>query len=228
MAVTNDIRAELSKLQQNTQHAWLLEVEVPTDTTSRYRLNNSAHSITFGTDSGGEDQVYVTFPFEPDGVREDGQGGIYSLTVTASNVKRELMAAIEAYEGLIDQPARVMLVHKGNLGGGEPIFQFDGRIATHKASAQSIQFTIGRENLYRVPLPLLRTSREFCNHIYGGVECGYDTTRSGALQTCTFMVEGDNGCRAHGEDEEDEGLPVLHPLRFGGQLGVPRRQGVRL
>lgn len=66
--------------------------------------------------------------------------------------------------------------------------------------------------------PSERCNRTRCAWLahYGGTECGYDTTRSGALSTCDGTLDGPNGCTAHGADEAAAGKPRKHPLRFGG------------
>jgi phage-related protein len=219
--------AQINRLDQQAQMCWLVEIEIPLATPSRYRLNNSAHEVEFGTDGEGAPLVYYPFPFSVAPIERDNVGSSFNLAVAASNVTRELMGAVEAYDGLIGQPAKAMLVHKALLGSGEPLLVVEGKIITHRATAKDIAFEIGQEALYRVPIPSIRVDHDFCSHPYGGVLCGYDTTRSGALQTCSFKIEDADGCREHGEDEEAAGLEVRHPLRFGGQVGVPRRQGAR-
>jgi phage-related protein len=227
--LTAEQSAIVNRLAQSAEFFWMLEVEVPSDPPSRYRLNNTAHSVDFGVDSQGDAQTYLPHPFVVSGIAEDSHGGIHSATVSASNVRRELMAAIEHFDGLIGSEARTMLAHKALLSNGEPFIEIVGIISTHRATAQSVEFVIGREDQYKTPLPLLRTNHDYCTHQpYGGLLCGYDTTTSGALQTCSFLLEGANGCRAHGDAEEAAGLENRHPRRWGGQFGVPRRQGVRL
>ena len=219
---------EVNSLAQVNPYLWLLEVEVPTDPPLRYRLNNTPHSVIFGTNDDGQDLTYYNASFDVEGIRVDGQGTQYNATVVASNVSRELMAALEHYNGLIDQPAKLMLVHKALLASGKPLMTIEGKIIHQVARNPDIAIEIGQESLFRVPMPGLRVDDEYCTHPYGGALCGYDTTTSGAMQVCSFRREGPLGCRAHGDDEVANGLERKHPRRFGGHPGSPKRQGVRL
>lgn len=219
---------EINRLAQQAAYVWLLEIEVPTVPVSRYRLNNSAHALEWGTDGDGEPISYAPFPFQVSGLRRDAQGRQTTAVVTASNVTRELQAAIETYDGLIGQPARVVLVHKGLLATGEPLLELTGEIVTHEAGVEQIAFEIGTANLYAASFPNLRVSPLHCSHDYGGLLCGYDVNFSGALQTCSKRLTGTNGCEEHGEAEAAAGLEVRHPRRFGGFPGVPRNQGAGL
>ncbi len=216
---------QINALAQAVPYAWLLEMEIPTDPIVRYRFTNQTHAMLFGTDGLGVDLEYIPFPFTVTGIRRDSNGGQYNVVIAASNVRRQIMAAIETYDGLIGQPVRVMLVHKALLGTGTPLIDIHGQIITHRATEQDIEFEVGEENLYRSNFPQLRISPTHCAHPYGGILCGFDTTRSGANQTCTKVIEGPDGCREHGEEEEAAGEENRHPLRFGGFPGVPRNRG---
>lgn len=228
MTFTPEQFSEMGKLSRSAQDVWLLEIEIPTDPVSRYRLNSSAHDVTFGTDDLGADLVYETHPFKVGGISADSHGGIHSATVAASTVRRELMAAIEVYDGLIGREARLILTNKALLASAVPLLEVVGVISTHQARVESVEFVIGREDMYRTAIPLLRTNHDYCTHPYGGLLCGYDTTVSGALPTCSFKQFGANGCVEHGDAEEAAGLERKHPRRFGGHPGVPRRAGYRL
>ncbi len=217
--------SELNQLSQGNAYVWLLEIEVPTDPVARYRLNNSAHEVEWGTASTGTPFAYSPFPFQVTGVRRDANGSQTNVMVTASNVERQLQAAIENYDGLIGQPASLFLVNKLLLGTGTPLLEVQGEIITHRATARDISFEIGTSNLYRSNFPALRISPLFCSHKYGGILCGYDTTRTGALQTCDKTLDGTDGCRVHGDDEEAASLERQHPARWGAFPGVPRNRG---
>lgn len=220
--------AQVNRLEIAEPFVWLLEIEVPTDPPTRYRLNNSNQSLEFGTDGDGAPMFYYPFPFEVGVIQRDAEGGQFNMTVSASNISREIQASIEAYTGLIGQPVRIALISKALLAANKPILDFKGEILTHVASATEVSMEVGEPSSYKRKFPALRVLPHVCSFDYGGLLCGYDTTRSGALATCSKFLEGENGCREHGDDEEAAGLTVRHPARFGGYPGVPRATGAGL
>jgi len=220
---------EVNKTEIIAPFLWLLELEVPSSPATRFRLvAPCTRQITFGTDFEGIPVTYYPFDFEVGTVQRDAEGNSLNLTVRVSNITREIQSAIELYEGLVGQPARAMLVSSALLSTGIPLFSIEGDIITNSATAQDVEIEIGERSAYRDKFPALSVQPHFCSFPYGGNLCGYDTTRSGALLTCSKLLEGENGCREHGDDEVAASLERQHPARFGGFPGVPRAPGAGL
>jgi phage-related protein len=220
--LTSAAIGQLNKLAQPIPYVFLCELHVPTDPVTLFRLNNSTHPVVFGVDDEGTPLTYYPFNFEVAGLRRSADGAQFNMVVTFTNVTRELQVAVENYDGLLGQDARVMLVNRALLQQPAPMLEVLGEIINYHTTAETISFEIGRQNLYGTNFPSLRISPVHCWHKYGGPGCGYDTTAPGALQTCSKLQEGPDGCREHGDAEVAAGLDRRHPARIGLFRGIAR------
>lgn len=216
----------VNTLDQKHPYIWMLELEVPTDPPTRYRLVNQPEDYVFGTDTSGLAVTYNAYNFQVGSLQRDTEGGQFNVTVTVSNVRREMQAAVELYDGLVDQPARVLLTNKALGSSNTALLDMRGRVITPTCTERAVVFEIGNPSLYAQKFPRRRISPTYCAHKYGDALCGYDTTLSGALQTCSKLKDDENGCTAHGDAEVAAGLTRQHPARFGGKPGVRRAGGL--
>ena len=180
-------------------------------------------SVAFETDSLGQPIVYVPFSIGHEVMEADSSGSIPTLRLTAQNLTREMMALMESYNGLVGQKVRIVLVRRATSAAiRDDIFN----VLRSSAREDAVQLTLGQSSLQTKRFPDRLITRTHCAHDYGGVGCGYDTKRGGALQTCDKTYDGVNGCKAHGANELAGGVTVRHPQRILLFLGVARRGGI--
>jgi lambda family phage minor tail protein L len=202
-----------------------VELVVPTTPSATViRAVQNPWPIDFQFDSSGGPITWNPFPVQVGSVDENNRGNLTQVSVTVTNITRDVQAAIELYDGLIGMDARVMLAHVARIPTGIPTFEAKGSILASSATAESAVFEVGVFNLFQAHFPLKRMMRDFCHWKYDSPGCGYDTTRGGALPTCSKKMEGANGCREHGDDEVSAGLTRKHPQRIGLFKGLSRTQ----
>ena len=217
----------LNKLEEGNAYIWLLEIQVPTDPNPTvFRLVRSPYRLDFGTFSNGAAITYEPFAFEVEPLRSESDGTLTGLRVSVSNVTRTVQSALESYDGLVDQPVRIMLVNRRDLASGLPLFELRGEVLFSAADENTVQIDVGLFNLQSKSFPARRAQRGTCRLLYGGAACGYDTTRFGSLQSCDKTRDGGNGCEVHGDEEVAAGLTRRHPQRFGGFPGIARSGGI--
>ena len=208
---------EKNLLATGERFIWLYEVEVPTSPPTRYRFIRDNQSVTF------RGNVYSPFPITHDETRSDNRGNLPTVSLTASNVSRELMSNMNTYGGLVGQPVRIIIVHALTIPTGKSVWEHDYKIVTSTANDKAVTATLGDLSLYDAKIPAQRMMRFYCRHQYMDAYCGYavDSSDANFLASCDKSLDGANGCKAHGVSEVAAGLPSLHPERFGGFPGIP-------
>lgn len=211
------VQLEKNELVTSQPWVWLYEIEVPSDPPTRYRLCASSQQISF------RGNLYYPFPVKHGSMAQGDAGDQVSLSITISNISREISYILDANSGLINQPCRVLLVNKADLSAGRAVIEQDFFIQTSRVSDESVSMQLGVSNLYDSNFPAQRLVRNYCRHQYRGAACGYAVSPSSPyfLSGCDKSFDGTNGCQAHGASEEQAGVPVVHPKRFGGFRGIP-------
>ena len=103
-------------LATGSRFVWLYEIEVPTATPTRYRFCAQTEPATFR----GND--YSPFPITHDVMKEGATGDLPTLSMTVSNISREIAGTLETYNGLIGQAVKIMLVLAVNSYDTAPQF----------------------------------------------------------------------------------------------------------
>jgi len=211
------LMVEKNLLATGGQWVWLYEAEVPTDPPTRYRFVRAQQQITF------RGHIYYPFPIVHTIMRQTESGDLPSITVTVSNVSREIIATLESHGGLIGQPFRILLVNMAALTTDKAVIEQDFRMMTMTATDEAVATQLGDISLYETFFPGQRMMRHFCRHQYRAAACGYAVSSGDAnyLATCDKSLDGLNGCQAHGDSETAAGVAVVHPDRFGGFPGIP-------
>lgn len=219
--------AHTQRLRDPDPNVWLVEVEVPTDPPTRFRLARNPEPVTFGVDSTGAGLVYSPYPIRIGEFQETVEGDIPTLSLEIGNPTRELSAAVDLYDGLVGAPVVIRLVNLGDLSAGA-LFEERAEIRRVRVTAQACTFVLAAYSLYRVKFPAWRHLAYSCRWQFGGVECGYlipsspgETVGTG-FSTCgkTFAA-----CGVRGADELARSVTVNHPKRFGAFPGLPRTLG---
>ena len=215
--IPNQAMLEKNLLASQGRWVWLYELEVPTDPPTRYRFIRDPAQILF------RGNIYAPFPITHSEVTESDQADLPSLKLTASNASREIIAVLNAHNGLVGQPCRVILTHSLVIPTNDSVWEEDFTILDTTANDEAVTCTLGNMNLYEARLPGERLMRFYCRHEYKGGLCGYavSTAHPAYLDTCDKSLRGLNGCNAHGDSEQAAGIQQVHPASFGGFPGIP-------
>ena len=199
-------------LATGSRLVWLYEIEVPTGSPpTRYRFCAQTEEVTF------RGNIYSPFPIGHEKMKEGADGDLPSLSMSVSNVSREIIGTLESYNGLIGQKVKIMLVLMTESQETEPqspsvaILEWDFKITSMSATDEGVTAQLGDISLYDVFLPSSRISKRYCRFQYRDAACGYN----GEFPSCDKSLDGPNGCEAHSFDSS------AHPNRFGGFPGVP-------
>ena len=205
---TTNVRNK-NKLRSTAPWVWLFEVQLDSTRSiavAMWDANVVSNGIT-----------YLAFPVLVGSQSRSEANELPTLTITISNLSSEVISELEQ-SNLMDQRVIIRLVNEDDLDN--PIHVTRSRVIDAVVDARAAQLTLGQYELFDQPFPTQRFSRTRCRWTYGDpATCGYDRTRSGALATCALTLDD---CKLHGDDEENAGLPRLHPLRFGAYPGIPR------
>lgn len=196
--LTAALTAEKNQLDGTAAFLPLITVEVNASTILRLVPNPVA--ITF------DGQTYTPFGCELGEVTQDAKGGLHDLSISVSNVTREISAYVEFNE-LRGSRVTIQYVSSANLA--DPL----AVVLEERYEIMSIQvkgdklvtFTLGHDRIAQHRFPARRFYRDNCGWIYKSAECGY----SGGLATCSKILEGSNGCRAHANVARFGGFPLL-------------------
>ena len=212
-------------LIQPDPYVWLYAVDVPSTPPTKYRVTAYPEPVQFERDSLGAVITYSPASVVHEDVQADTEGSIQTIKLRAQNLTREGLAILENYNGLIGQAVRIVCIKLSDAPDGDPVVDEVYDVLESGATEAEVEFTLGRSALTQRKFPDRRLTRSYCVHRYGGAGCGYDTKRGGALQTCTKLLLGTNGCIAHGLNEAAAGLPNRHPARMLVFRGIPRASG---
>lgn len=128
-----------------------------------------------------------------------------SVNVTAKDPTGAIRQYMEQYEGGVGFPVRYIIANGARLDQ-KP--ELDEQFSILEASAPpgyEVRFSLGAENPLRMRYPLSIQERDRCRFVYKGARCKY----AGPMGSCDFSLTGDNGCRAHDNEENFGGFPGL-------------------
>lgn len=214
MSRTETAELQTQRLKLNSSAAWVELYEIRYSATNCYRITSNTAPITFGG------YVYSPFPMARAELERSNEGDVIDVIVECANV--EMLQSTVRLTDLKGAVVNLTCVNTGDLTSG-----YTDRFVLRnivKGSGIMCSIVLGQVNAFDVDFPGNRFNRSRCRWLpqYGGTECGYDTTRSGALSTCDGTLNGANGCAAHGTDEVNAGKARLHPLRFGGHPSLAK------
>lgn len=228
--MTRPLQPEMARraslLRDESAWLWLFEIEIPTDPATRYRLAANTSTVYFGADSEGEPIPYYPFPIAHAGIIATSAGDLPVIEVTAANPDRILSNAIDTYDGLIGQRAKVLLVNSTDLSNPESKVEWDAEVMGCACSSRAVTMRLSSFSLVERKIPPHRISSRSCEWSLGDANCGYsiptspgETVGTG-FSTCPKHLVA---CEERGDDEDARGLTRLHPRRFGGAPGIPRQ-----
>lgn len=206
--MTEAAALQTERLRLNNDGAWVELWTIQTGTSTAMYVTSNNESVTFGGNR------YDPYPMTRAEIERDSDGNISDVTVTVSNVGREITTNASALRG------KSVTLNITNTNYLSSSYSYTFTIKDITLSDVFATIRLGSVNLLTLDFPRERFMRTRCGWVFGSTGCGYDTTRSGALSTCDQTLNGSNGCVAHGTDEVSAGRPRLHPLRFRGFPGI--------
>lgn len=183
--------------------AWLALVTMTVNATTVLRFVRNPANVVFRGDT------YVAMAMEIEDVVQDTKGGLHDVSISVSNVTREVGAYVELHE-LRGAAVTILYVHSANLADPDAVVleeQYE-IMSIQVRGARTVTFLLGHDRINTHPFPFGRFLRDNCRWLYKSSECGY----GGALPTCSKGMEGANGCRAHGNVPRFGGFPLLTPI----------------
>lgn len=220
--LTASLTSAAGKLRDVSPWVWLLELEIPTTPPTRFRLASNPDPIIFAG------QTYSPFPFSVGDIQTTAEGDIPTVEVSVDNAVRQIGFAIDEYDGLTGQKARIMVVNTSDLSNPASAIVEDADVQSASVSGQSVTLTLAAYSLYRIVIPGHRYVSRGCRWQFQSAECGYIAVGGatnivgGGFDFCRKSLEQ---CRQRGDDELARAATVLHPKRFGGWPGIPRQGG---
>lgn len=198
--LTAALTQEKNKL--TTASAWLPLITVEVNATTVLRLVPNPATVTF------DGENYAPFGCEIEEVSQDAKGGLHDVSISVSNVTREISAYIEFNE-LRGARVSIKYVNSANLADPDAVVLEERYeiMSIHVKGSQFVTFILGHDRIQQHQFPSGRFFRDSCRWIYKSPECGY----VGGLATCTKILEGSNGCRAHANVPRFGGFPLLSP-----------------
>lgn len=209
-----------NKLETQVPWIWLYELQTKDDPPQRYRLTSFTQSVQFGLNAAGQPLVYSPAPITHGDVEEGTDGSLPTISVTLGNAGPIVGATMDAADGFVGQPVRVLLVSAFDLESGKASVVQQGEVVSATVQQGTVSLQISAFNLYQLQFPPFIHSRRRCRWIFGSAECGYNTSLAGAgFTTCNKTLAN---CEERGDDEVAQGFERAHPARFGAFPGIPR------
>jgi phage-related protein len=212
-------------LRDESVWTWLVEIEIPTDPPTRYRIAANTSIVYFGTDSAGNPIPYYPFPIAHTGIIATASGDLPVIEITAANPDLLISDAVDEYDGLIGQRAKVLLVNSADLSNTNSKLEWDAEVQGCACSSRSVTMRLASYSLIERKIPPHRISARACEFTFGDVRCGYaipsspgETIGTG-FSSCPKTL---SACVDRGLDEVARSLTSQHPERFGGHPGCPR------
>jgi len=207
--------AQVQKQRNASPWVWLYEIWAIQNSTETkpFRITSHDQDVTF------DSATYRPYPARHDVVRQDSKGNLQSLELRISNVGRILSRHVELAKGACSQDVRIIGLNKAALATADAqarLFQ----IVTTSVTDRWVILRLGMPGFYRRPMPSGVYTRHRCEHAYQDPStCAY----AGSMPTCDKTYDGADGCLVHGDDEVVNGLPKMHPRRYGAFPSIPRR-----
>lgn len=200
-SITAALTQEKNKLSMTS--AWLPLITVEVNAATTLRLVPNPTTVTF------DGQNYAPFGCEIEDVVQDAKGGLHDVSISVSNVTREISAYVEFNE-LRGARVSIKYVNSANLADADAVVLEERYevMSIQVKGSQFVTFILGHDRITQHQFPSGRFFRDNCRWIYKSVECGY----VGGLATCSKILEGANGCRAHANVPRFGGYPLLSPV----------------
>lgn len=199
----------------------LLEVEL--DQGEAIRVTSHDQDVTH------DGRVFVAYPIEVGIVQQDGRGTLPNLNVTAWGLADAVITLARTYR-LKGRRAEIRFTTTADPD--EVIGASLWTISTYRASPPNLTLVLAQHKATRVPFPPVVYDRTTCQYRkFGGALCGAPTNLTNLTgdpqfdpTICDRGKDSPNGCRKHGDNQVANGVPRLHPERFGAFEAIPKKR----
>lgn len=198
---------------------WLILFELQITDIERLYLINNEEEIRFAG------QTYIPFPVGFEVMEETSSGDLPVVNLVVGNVSREIQGFMENRNGLLDCTVIMRIVHTSDLADSSAVLTNTFTIRASSISEEGASFRLSQHPFLEVDFPHQRFHRSRCRFAFKGSECGWSSaSASEDSATCDKSLNGPNGCAYHGTLYTAAGNTAIHPGRFGGFPGIPRRR----
>lgn len=224
IVLPNSLKSESEKPHGEAAWIWCWELEakawdgVTNPTLFRF---TSWHEDLVWPVSDPTAKTWYPFPFAASPIEQSSDGSLPQIDLAIDNSTRMAMRYLHESAGMIGNRATAFLIQASGKDIAYPnheFLRFDFTITGASANDQVVTLRLELPNLLDRKTPEDRFVAGKCRWEHGGPECGYRINTVAAFQTCGKRY---SDCQAHGVDEAARNIPVLHPMRFGGFLGIP-------
>jgi lambda family phage minor tail protein L len=151
--------------------------------------------------------TYDPFPITFDGIKENNQGQIDSVSVKVGNISRLIQGYLETYD-LRGKKVTIITVWASQLGDSNANIKDIFYIDSYSANEDEVNFTLTTKfDVLNVQLPQRRFLRSYCQWKFKGAECGYSGGETSCKKTKTDCKENKDNYERFG------GFPSINPKR---------------
>ncbi len=194
---------EKNRVASDVAFIVMAEVDVIDETTGN--LDETLYFARNNEDVVYRGNTYVKSHFDFN-ISESAEG-VPDISIGFRDPTREVIRKIDQYSGGTGWVVRLMMIATDDMTRAPEVEELVYVMGT-SISGYQIDFRLGARNPLSMRFPARMQWRDRCQWAYKSKECGYD----GALATCDYTLQGDNGCAAHN-----------NTLRFGGFPGIRNR-----
>lgn len=202
-SLPSNIINEKNRLSTTSSFIWLTEITLLDDAGTVLKLAANQEDVIVGA------TTYTAFPFIFGPQKSNSDGQLTTVTLSVSNITREIQVYLDLLDGGIGSSVKMILVNTELLTEDYTELEMDFTITGTQSDENFAVFTLGSPNLLRQRFPLNRYLSDSCRWVFREIECGY----SDALLTCG---------RTFDQCEERVNTP-----RYGGFPGL-RNDSVKL
>ena len=170
-------------IEKNKMHgtgAWIILLEIKLSDTETLRVCRNTEDVIWNG------YTWIAFPFELDDLKEDMKE-FPEIAIKVDNTLRTLQPYLEQYKGLTGKEVIIRVVHQSNLNTNICELEEYFTITNTSADANFVEFTLGGDFPINMRVPNDRYMKNFCNHIFKSIPCGYngaETWCDGTLARC--------------------------------------------
>lgn len=218
--------AHKNQLDSEYPFIWLYEVESDDPLVGRYRFTNYTERI------GYRGNTYYPQHVVHGGINTSGDAPVPRIDVAVGVHSLELTPEIDSSDGLVGNPAKVLIVSLLAIDDASAAIEWRGTIEGVVVEENQATIGISGHNTFNSRFPGNVFSRRKCRYTFGDARCGYNIAsgnydRCGTKKDDTIVAAAYTlpACRAIGADEDLNGFPVNHPRRIGSFPGIKPARG---
>lgn len=213
---------QIQKIHQSAPWVWAWNFQLQKNAV----VNTRAYLVAYHSPMTLFGLTFYPYPMKMSAITESGEGDLPQMQVQLSNTTRSLAHYFETVpedEGIVGSIARAWLV---NVSDETRVSTFEFEVAGATLTDEAITLRMEMPNFFKRRVPQDRFNQQRCRHRFG-------TGTAERPSPCQYIVNASSGftdcgktfdeCVARGDDEASRGLTRLHPMRFGGFLGIPRQ-----